>query len=320
MVTVEFHNDSDGTVVSVQVAEGTKITEAATQANIRIPTLCHHPRLPSAGKCGMCVVGVEGGPTPTQLACSTTCRRPGPGNDGSSSDTIKVHLGGPLLNGLAQEALHQNLPRRQPEHTTFTHSGTPTTTTVTEIEDLANFISDQSIDRSSNSITYTPSLCVGCSRCVRACDQLQGMKVLEQSRWTTTATSTMPCQMAFRAGRPLSQTDCISCGQCTIFCPTGAIREVDHVSTVLQALNDPQKIVVLQTAPSVRVTLSEMFGGLPGECSEGRLVGAAKACGFRYVFDTNLAVSIHQEASMVIVACLFTLTNKHIHTCAVHFL
>lgn len=93
--------------------------------------------------------------------------------------------------------------------------------------------------------------------------------------------------------------DCIGCGQCSVFCPTGAIKEVDHTAKVMQALSDPEKIVVLQTAPSVRVTIAEMFGGTPGECSEGRLVGAAKASGFRFVFDTNLSadLTIMEEAN-----------------------
>ena len=108
-----------------------------------------------------------------------------------------------------------------------------------------------------------------------------------------------PACMTTKAGRPIKETDCISCGQCTVFCPTGAIKEVDHTPRVIQALTDPSKTVVLQTAPSVRVTLSEMFGGQPGECSEGRLVGAAKACGFRFVFDTNLSadLTIMEEAN-----------------------
>lgn len=82
-------------------------------------------------------------------------------------------------------------------------------------------------------------------------------------------------------------------------CPTGAIREVDHTARVMQALLDPNMVCVLQTAPSVRVTLAEMFGGPPGGATEGLLVGAAKSCGFRYVFDTNLSadLTIMEEAN-----------------------
>lgn len=80
LVKVEFHDDNDGSVKVVEVLEGTKVTEAASKAGVMIPTLCHHPRLTPAGQCGLCVVAVEGGPTPTQLACSTSCR---PNDEGS---------------------------------------------------------------------------------------------------------------------------------------------------------------------------------------------------------------------------------------------
>ena len=82
-------------------------------------------------------------------------------------------------------------------------------------------------------------------------------------------------------------------------CPTGAIQEVDHTARVMQALSDPKKTVVLQTAPTVRVTLGESFGGAPGDCSAEKLVGAAKSCGFDFVFDTNFAadLTIMEEAN-----------------------
>ena len=301
MVTVEFHDDNDGSVTVVQVPEGTKLTEAATQAKVYIPTLCHHPRLSPVGKCGLCVVAVENGPTPTQLACSTACRPP----DDPTATAMKVHVHGTTLNGLANAALRRNLDfsnqnqlQRFASHNQFAACGS------LEIEDMGHWLKNANIDTSSNSITYDPSLCIGCSRCVRACDQLQGMKVLEAPLPSSSMASMVgiaqapPC-MTTRAGRPLSETDCISCGQCTVFCPTGAIKEVDHTARVMRALSDPEIVVVLQTAPSVRVTIAEMFGGQPGDCSEGRLVGAAKACGFRFVFDTNLSadLTIMEEAN-----------------------
>jgi len=298
LVKVEFHDDNDGSVVTVEVVTGTKVTEAATQAGVYIPTLCHHPRLTPAGKCGLCVVSVENGPTPTQLACSTVCRAT---DDGSP---MKVHVHGTHLNGLANAALQRNLRAslvHETERFQKNHEFAPCG--LLEIEELANYITQQTTDTSSNSITFDPSLCIGCSRCVRACDQLQGMKILEAPLPTSNPPMVglahpPPC-MTTRAGRPLSETECISCGQCTVFCPTGAIKEVDHIPRVMQALLDPEKVVVLQTAPSVRVTIAEMFGGRPGDVSEGQLVGAAKASGFRFVFDTNLSadLTIMEEAN-----------------------
>jgi len=299
LVTVEFHDDNDGSVKTIQVPEGTKVTEAATKANVYIPTLCHHPRLQPVGKCGLCVVAVENGPTPTQLACSTACRPP---ND--DDPVMKVHVHGTTLNGLANAALRRNLDlSNQNQLQRFATNNAFAPCGSLEIEDMGAWLKTANIDTSSNCIIYDPSLCIGCSRCVRACDQLQGMKVLEAPLPSTNMSmvgiaQTPPC-MTTRAGRPLKETDCISCGQCTVFCPTGAIKEVDHTPQVMRALSDPEMVVVLQTAPSVRVTIAEMFGGAPGECSEGRLVGAAKACGFRFVFDTNLSadLTIMEEAN-----------------------
>lgn len=298
MVKVEFHDDNDGSITVVDVPEGTKVTEAATRAGVYIPTLCHHPRLSPAGKCGLCVVAVENGPTPTQLACSTACRL---NDDGSP---MKVHIHGTVLNALSNAALKRNLSysmtnqlERFKSNKSFAPCG------ALEIEDLGSWLCKENIDNSSNCITFDPSLCIGCSRCVRACDEIQGMKVLEvpmsTANQSTVGIPSLPPCMTTRAGRPLRETDCISCGQCTVFCPTGAIKEVDHTSRVMRALSDPEMVVVLQTAPAVRVTIAEMFGGKPGECSEGRLVGAAKACGFRFVFDTNVAadLTIMEEAN-----------------------
>jgi NADH-quinone oxidoreductase subunit G len=298
LIRVEFIDDNDGSTTIVDVPEGTKITEAATKAGVYIPTLCHHPRLSPVGKCGLCVVSVENGPTPTQLACSTACRR---NDDGSH---MKVHVHGTMLNGLANAALRRNMEismENQVKKYQANNHFAPCASL--EIEDLAKWMVEESVDTSSNCITYDPSLCIGCSRCVRACDQLQGMKVLEAPMPTANppvvGVAQQPPCMTTRAGRPLKESDCIGCGQCTVFCPTGAIQEVDHTARVMRALLDPEKVVVLQTAPSVRVTIAEMFGGKPGDCTEGKLVGAAKACGFRFVFDTNLAadLTIMEEAN-----------------------
>lgn len=299
MVRVEFHDDNDGSVTVVDVPEGTKIADAATQANVYIPTLCHHPRLSPVGRCGLCVVSVENGPTPTQLACSTACHpNDDDARDDGSPSPMKVHVHGTTLNGLANAALRRSLAvsmdnqvGRFRKNNKFAPCG------ISEIEELAQWLGKESVDTSSKSITYDPSLCVGCSRCVRACDQLQAMKILEAPLPTAAGAPLMgiaqvpPC-MTTRAGRPLNETECISCGQCTVFCPTGAIREVDHTAKVMRDLLDPTKVVVLQTAPSVRVTVAEMFGGKPGDCSDGSLVGAAKACGFKFVFDTNVAADL----------------------------
>jgi iron only hydrogenase large subunit-like protein/ferredoxin len=303
MVHVEFYDDNctdkSHPPTVIDVPEGTKITEAATLAGVYIPTLCHHPRLRPVGKCGICVVAVEDGPTPHQLACSTVCRAK---DDGSP---MKINVHGHELNRLSNAALRRSMGMSLVHQTErFVQQNAFAPCGSLEIEDLANWVGTASQDVSSNSITYNPSLCIGCSRCVRACDEVQGMKVLDAPLPSNTPASSIgiaappPC-MTTHSGKVLKETDCISCGQCTIFCPTGAIKEVDHTSKVMRELLDPTKVVVLQTAPSVRVSIAEMFGGNPGDCTEGKLVGAAKACGFRFVFDTNVAadLTIMEEAN-----------------------
>mmetsp|Transcript_47401 Transcript_47401/g.115634 ORF Transcript_47401/g.115634 Transcript_47401/m.115634 type:complete len:213 (-) Transcript_47401:58-696(-) len=194
MVHVEFYDDNCTTnsqpTAEIDVPEGTKITEAATMAGVYIPTLCHHPRLTPVGKCGLCAVAVEDGPTPKQLACSTVCRM----NDEGSP--MKIHINGLELNRLSNAALRRSMnlslvqqTERFVEQNDFAPCGS------LEIEDLAKSMQTSNVDTSSNSIIYDPSLCIGCSRCVRACDEVQGMKVLEAPLPSSTAASCMLGQL-----------------------------------------------------------------------------------------------------------------------------
>ena len=240
-VTVEFYddiidnnnnnnNDDDTTTIppitSIRVPSGTRLTDAATQAGIIIPTLCHHPRLlPPVGQCGLCVVAIEGGPTPTQLACSTLCRNSSNQDDDNTNNNhdqniLRVHVHGTVLNGLANAALQRSLRNQQQSHQ-HPHNHHFAPGGIVELEDLGHWMRNQLVDESSRAIVYDPSLCIGCTRCVRACDKLQGMQVLEIPSTTFTSTTPPPCIMSTRAGRKLRDTECISCGQCTVFCPTG---------------------------------------------------------------------------------------------------
>lgn len=150
---------------------------------------------------------------------------------------MKVHVHGTCLNGLANAVLKRNLDYSMVNETKrFQENNQCSPCGLLEIEDLGKWMKDENVDISSNCITYDPSLCIGCSRCVRACDQLQGMKVLEVPMPTANPpvvglAQAPPC-MTTRAGRPLNETDCVSCGQCAVFCPTGAIEEVDHTPPV----------------------------------------------------------------------------------------
>jgi len=238
MVQVEFHDDNHGgSITRIEVPAGTKIVDAASKAGVVIPTLCHHPRLDPIGKCGMCVVHVEDAAAPTQLACSTYCRKSTPkkskqpqtDEQRKKREVMKVHVNGPYLNGLSTASL-----RRSMEHSmTFKHfegGGGLSTGGTLEIEELGNLIRKRNVDTSSNAIMYDDSLCVGCTRCFRACNQsMQVLEVPIPDKEALIGIAQPPACVTTKSGRPLKDTDCISCGQCSVFCPTGAIKEVDHI-------------------------------------------------------------------------------------------
>ena len=133
----------------------------------------------------------------------------------------------------------------------------------------------------SESITRDPNKCILCRRCVSVCKNIQTTSILtaENRGFQTVITP------AF--GLPMGNTACTFCGQCVIVCPVGALRETTHKDRVIQAINDPNKHVVVQPAPAVRVGIGECFGLPAGTCETGKLAAALHRMGFDDVFDTN---------------------------------
>eukprot|EP01029_Cantina_marsupialis_P000005 TRINITY_DN0_c0_g3_i1.p1 TRINITY_DN0_c0_g3~~TRINITY_DN0_c0_g3_i1.p1 ORF type:complete len:705 (-),score=273.09 TRINITY_DN0_c0_g3_i1:137-2251(-) len=255
---------------SIEVAEGTTIFDAASQAGIRIPTLCHHPRLPPAGKCGVCVVEVKGDDFPFKTSCTAEV-----------CEGMVVRTNSPSVKAKRIEAIRTNIV--QPNSTPA-----PSFQTV-EMEELMRDTLD-----SSNALVRDPALCVGCTRCVRACDTIAGMNVLKVNM----NEGAEPIVLTDENASGIQETDCISCGQCLNFCPTDSIADNSSVKFIDAMLNSG-KVMVVQTAPSPRVALSEEFGCPSGEVSTTKMVGALKACGFHYVFDTNFGadMTIVEEAN-----------------------
>ena len=131
------------------------------------------------------------------------------------------------------------------------------------------------------SIVRDPNKCILCRRCVSVCKNIQTTAILtaEDRGFQTHITP------AF--GLPLGNTACTFCGQCVVVCPVGALRETSHKDRVIQAINDPDKHVVVQPAPAVRVGIGECFGLPAGTCETGKLAAALHRMGFDDVFDTN---------------------------------
>lgn len=144
----------------------------------------------------------------------------------------------------------------------------------------------QPVDFSSPAIVRDPNKCILCGCCVRACSELQGIGVLAFAHRGTDATVTT----AF--DRKMAMTNCVSCGQCRVVCPTGALTIHHNMTDVWQALGDKNTRVVAQIAPAVRVAIGEAFGLPKGENSMGKVVAALHRMGFDEVFDTTYTADL----------------------------
>ncbi len=152
------------------------------------------------------------------------------------------------------------------------------------------------VDDSSLSIIKNLDKCILCRRCESICSKVQTVDIYSDI-YRGFETVIAP---AFNS--PLHETECTFCGQCVSVCPTAALTEVNNVDKVWKALNDKNKVVIVQTAPAVRVAIGEEFGANPGEITTGKMVAALRRIGFDYVFDTNWAadLTIIEEANEIL--------------------
>ena len=141
------------------------------------------------------------------------------------------------------------------------------------------------LDSSSPSIVRDPAKCILCGKCVRVCEEIQHVAAIDFiGRGSRAKVGT-----AFDEG--LNVSSCVNCGQCITVCPTGALTEQSYVKEVFNALNDPEKIVVVQHAPAVSVTLGEEFNLPPGADVAGTMTAALRRLGFDRVFDTGFSAT-----------------------------
>ncbi|KXS56216.1 MAG: ferredoxin, partial [Candidatus Adiutrix intracellularis] len=271
---------------SVTVPAGVTIWGAARKVGIHIPTLCHHFNLKPYGGCRVCVVEVKGG-----RALAAACAFPV--NEGMVvyTNTSKVRE----ARRLVVELLLANHP-----HDCLTCDRSQNC----ELQSLALDLGIKEvrfketkphlpIDDSNPSLVRDPNKCVLCGRCVRVCSEKQTVSVY------TFANRGFESTVSPAFGKGLGSVKCTYCGQCSVICPTGAITVKDDTEKVMAAINDPDKVVIVQTAPAVRVALGEMFGLEPGSIVTNKMVGALKILGFDRVLDTNFAadLTIMEEAT-----------------------
>ena len=270
----------------LSVPAGSTILQAAKSAGIDIPTLCYLKDLNEIGACRMCVVEVKGA---RSLVASCVY----PVNEG-----MEVFTNTPKVIESRKMTLEMLLSVHNKSCLTCKRSGTCELQALCQelgVEDSTSYegaMPDSLYDDSTYHLVRDNSKCILCRRCVAACANQHVAVIGPNSRGFDTHIGCMFEQ-------PLANVACVSCGQCIVACPTGALTEKDQCADVLAVLNDPTKYVVVQTAPSIRATLGECFGMPVGTNVEGKMVAALRRLGFRKVFDTDFGadLTIMEEAN-----------------------
>ncbi|NQT50519.1 iron hydrogenase small subunit [bacterium] len=273
----------------IEAHEEETILSALRRAGIHVPTLCHMDGLPPSGACRLCVVEVEGA---RNLVPS--CAFP-------VAQGMRVHTHSPRVTR-ARRTIIELLLASHPDDCLYCVRNRRC-----ELQRLAEELGVRErrfaaqkkrdhLDTSSPAIVRDPAKCILCGRCVRMCEEIQGVAAIDFiHRGSQTVVGT-----AFSEG--LNVSSCINCGQCINVCPTGALSEQSHVKAVRAAIADPNLMVVCQHAPSISVTLAEEFGMKPGVDVCGVMTAALRELGFDRVFDTSFTadLTIMEEASELV--------------------
>lgn len=286
---------------SVSVAEGSTILDAAQKAGINIPTLCAHKDLHPAGACRICVVEVDGMRT-LQASCTTPVQ---------NQMCIKTHT------RHVREARRNILELMLADH--YGECYACLRNQNCELQKLAaEYGVDEyyfghktkrafQMDTSSYAVVRDKDKCIQCKRCIRTCQEMQGIGIFE-----TVFKGHDDVTLDTFWNSPMVETLCINCGQCINRCPTAALREKNETDIVWQAIDDPTKHVVIQTAPSPRAAIGECFDMPPGISYTKELNTALKKIGFDRVFDTNFTadLTIFEEGTELLMRLKKALTGE----------
>ncbi|MDR2515355.1 MAG: [FeFe] hydrogenase, group A [Christensenellaceae bacterium] len=264
--------------IAVEAPAGSTVLEAAKLANIYIPTLCYLKDVNQIGACRMCVVDTGA------RALSAACVMP-------INEGMVVKTNTPAVREARKVNLGLILSCHDRKCLTCVRNQNCELQAMAEnlgVRDIAfeGAMNSYDTDLSSPSIDRDANKCILCGRCVAACHSVQGVGVIGRvNRGFNTIV-----EPPFNAD--IGSVACINCGQCIMACPVGALREKDSTKAVFDALGDPEKVVIVQPAPAVRVALGEEFGMPMGTRVTGKLAAALRRMGFNKVFDTNFGADL----------------------------
>lgn len=264
---------------SIEAQPGKTILQVARENGIHIPTLCYLKDINQSGSCRVCLVEVKNART-----LLSACTTPIQANMEVFTNTPRVLKG--RRNSVELLVSNHNM-----------HCLSCIRNQTCELQRLcqelnvrddyyAGELTTPSYDRFSQAIRRDTSKCILCARCIETCKKIQGIGILGfENRGFKTIVSPI-YELTFE------DVNCMQCGQCVINCPTGCLSENEQIQQVIDVLNDPNKVVVVQTAPAVRASLGEEFGLPIGTRVTGKMAAALRRCGFDYVYDTNFGADL----------------------------
>ncbi|MHA1776210.1 MAG: ferredoxin [Promethearchaeia archaeon] len=275
--------------ILIEAEDNQTILQVARNYGIHIPTLCYLEDVTPTGSCRICVVEIEGAPKPVPSCCTFV------------KDGMKIYTNTPRIQTIRKVIVELLVANHDMDCLYCERNGN------CELQDLAGIYNirghrflgskrQNPLDQTSMALVRDPNKCILCLRCVKVCDEVQSVHAIDVTKrgFESIVTSTF--------GKTIHESSCVLCGQCVRVCPTGALKERDVSTEVMEAIDDPNTVVTVQIAPSISVTIGEEFGIPVGTDVSGKLVTALKRMGFNAVFDTVFGadLTVLEEANELV--------------------